>query len=68
MTNYQQELIDEVKGLPDEAIPNLLKIVRLFKESILVQRHQAVQDLRDEFAQWESLSDEALQEFEKGLS
>ncbi len=68
MTNYQQELMDEVKGLPDEAIPNLLQIVRLFKESILVQRHQAVQDLRDEFAQWETLSDEALQEFEKGLS
>ncbi len=60
--------MDEVKGLPDEAIPNLLQIVRLFKESILVQRHQAVQDLRDEFAQWETLSDEALQEFEKGLS
>lgn len=68
MTNYQQELMDEMEGLPDEAIPNLLQIVRLFKESILVQRHQAVEELREEFAQWESLSNEALHEFEKGLS
>ena len=68
MTNYQQELMDEVQGLPDEAIPNLLQIVRLFKESILVQRRHAAEGLRDEFAQWEALSDEALQEFETGLS
>ncbi len=66
--NYQQALIDEVKELPEEAFPNLLQIVRLFKESILLQSRQAALALKDEFAQWDQLSDEALVEFEKGLS
>lgn len=66
--NYQQALIDEVKELPEEALPNLLQIVRLFKESILLQSRQAALALKDEFAQWDQLSDEALVEFEKGLS
>ncbi|MGH7595873.1 MAG: hypothetical protein ACREOI_05945 [bacterium] len=66
--NYQQALIDEVKELPEEAFPNLLQIVRLFKESILLQSQQAALALKDEFAQWDRLSDEALVEFEKGLS
>ena len=47
--------------------PNLWQIVRLFKESELVQRRQAALALKDEFDQWERLSDEALLEFEKGL-
>ena len=64
---YQQVLIDEVKELPEEAFPNLLQIVRLFKESILFQRRQAALALQTEFAQWDRLSDEALVEFEKGL-
>lgn len=64
---YQQILIDEVKELPEEAFPNLLQIVRLFKESILLQSRQAALALQDEFAQWDRLSDEALVEFEKGL-
>jgi len=66
--DYQQALIDEVKELPEEAFPNLLQIVRLFKESILLQSRQAASALKDEFAQWDQLSDEALVEFEKGLS
>ncbi len=65
--NYQQILIDEVKGLPEEAFPNLLEIVRLFKESILFQSRQAALGLQVEFAQWDRLSDEALVEFERGL-
>ncbi len=64
---YQQILIDEVKELPEEAFPNLLQIVRLFKESILLQRRQAALDLQAEFVQWDRLSDEALVEFEKEL-
>lgn len=64
---YQQILIDEVKELPEEAFPRLLQIVRLFKESILLQSHKAALALQDEFAQWDRLSDEALTEFEKGL-
>ena len=66
-TEYQQTLIDEVKELPEEAFPNLLQIVRLFKESILFQRRQAALDLQAEFTQWDRLSDEALVQFEKGL-
>ncbi|MGQ9632249.1 MAG: hypothetical protein ACUVXI_18330 [bacterium] len=65
--NYQQILIDEIKELPEEALPNLLQIVRLFKESILFQSRQAALALQVELAQWDRLSDEALVEFEKGL-
>jgi hypothetical protein len=65
--NYQQTLMDEVKELPEEVFPNLLQIVRLFKESILLQSRQAALALQAEFAQWDQLSDEALVEFEKEL-
>lgn len=65
--NHQQALINEMQGLPDEIFPNLLQIVRLFKESILVQTRQAALTLQEEFAQWDQLSDEALMTFEKNL-
>jgi len=65
--NYQQILIEEVKELPEEFFPNLLQIVRLFKESILLQSRQAALALQVEFDQWDRLSDEALVEFEKRL-
>ena len=66
--DYQQALINEIVGLPQEAFPNLLEIVRLYKESVLVQSRQAALALQGEFDQWERLSDEALVEFEKGLA
>ena len=66
-SNQQQALIDEVQGLPEEAFPNLLQIIRLFKESILLQTQQSISALRQEFAAWDELSDEALIEFEKSL-
>ena len=66
-TNYRQALLNEVQGLPEEAFPNLLEIVRLFKESMLVQSRQAAVALQEEFAQWDQLSDEALVDFEKDL-
>ncbi len=31
---YEQELIEEVKNLPEEYFPYLLQIVHLFKESV----------------------------------
>jgi hypothetical protein len=68
IVDYQQALMDEVRELPVEVFPNLLQIVRLFKESLLLQNRQAALVLKDEFAQWDRLSDEALMEFEKGLS
>jgi hypothetical protein len=66
-TTYRQALMDEVKELPEEALPNLIQIVRLFKESLLLQSRQAAQALQEEFAAWDRLSDEALTEFEKDL-
>jgi len=65
--NYQQALLDEVKELPTEAFPNLLKIVHLFKESIVLQSRQAALALNDEFTRWDQLSDEALIDFEKDI-
>ncbi len=65
---YQQALMNEVKELPEEAFPNLLQIVRLFKESVLLQSRQNALALKEEFAQWDRLSDEALLDFERGLS
>lgn len=65
--NYQQALIDEIQELPEEAFPNLLQIVRLFKESVLLQSHQAALSLQQEFAEWDQLSDEALTEFENAV-
>ncbi len=67
---YQQTLLEEVRELPEEAFPNLLQIVRLFKESILLQSQRATLTyltLRDELVQWDKLSDEALVNFEKEL-
>lgn len=65
--DYQQALINEIAGLPQETYPNLLEIVRLFKESVRVQSRPAALALHDELDQWDQLSDEALIEFEKGL-
>ena len=68
MTNYRRALLDKVQDLPEEALPNLLQIVHLFKESVLVQSRQAALVLQAEFDEWDQLSDEALVDFEQGLS
>ena len=65
--NYQQELFNEISDLPEEALPNLIQIIRLFKESLLLQSKKNFQTLQAEFSQWDTLSDEALVDFEKGL-
>ncbi len=67
-TDYQEALLKEVRELPEEALPNLLQIVRLFKESLLQEERQAARFLQKELLEWDHLSDEALTEFEKGLS
>ncbi len=67
MTNQQQQkLLEEVEGLPEDMLPNLIEIVRLFKASVF-QAQKEVLALQTEFAAWDQLSDEALQGFEKGL-
>ncbi len=65
--SYQQALLDEVRDLPEEVFPQLLQIVHLFKESLLTQNRQAMLALYQEMADWDRLSDEALQNFEEGL-
>jgi hypothetical protein len=65
--DYQHTLLNEVKDIPQDLLPNLLEIVRLFKQSILSQQAKKWDDLRQEFNEWDQLSDEALINFEKDL-
>ena len=62
--SYQKKILDEVKDLPEEQMPNLLKIIRIFKDSIKKQKNE-FEDLKKEFKEWDKLSDEALEEFER---
>lgn len=66
MTLQEQRLLDEVKDLPEEVFPNLLQIVRLFKEGVLRMQQESFQ-FKSELAEWDKLSDEALLRFEQGL-
>ena len=38
--NYQEEILEEIKDLPQEQISNLLKIIRIFKDSVMKQRKE----------------------------
>ena len=62
--SYQKKILDEVKDLPEEQMPNLLKIIRIFKDSIKKQKNE-FEDLKKEFKEWDRLSDEALDNFER---
>ncbi|VVB86373.1 Uncharacterised protein [uncultured archaeon] len=63
---YKEEILNEVKDLSDDQIDNLMKIIHLFKESIIQQKEHDF-DLKREFRDWDSLSDEALLNFEDAL-
>jgi hypothetical protein len=39
--DYQQQLLDEIGELPNEYLPNLLQIVRLFRESVTLKPAEA---------------------------
>jgi len=65
--SYQKKILDEVKDLPEEQMPNLLKIIRIFKNSIKKQKNE-FEDLKREFKEWDRLSDEALENFERTTS
>ena len=52
--------------MPEEQISNLLKIIRIFKNSIIKQRKESV-GLNKEFREWDKLSDEAFVNFERKL-
>ena len=62
--SYQKKILDEVKDLPEEQMPNLLKIIRIFKDSIKKQKNE-FEDLKKEFKEWDKLSDEAFDNFER---
>jgi hypothetical protein len=64
---YEEEIIKELQNMPDEQILNLLNIIRIFKKSIVMQR-EADFYLKKEFIEWDTLSDEALNNFETNLS
>jgi len=64
--SYQKKILDEVKDLPEEQMPNLLKIIRIFKDSLKKQKNE-FEDLKKEFKEWDKLSDEALDNFERTI-
>ena len=41
VTVYEEQVIQEVKGVPEEYLPNLLQIVRLFRESVALKPAEA---------------------------
>ncbi|HDS03751.1 MAG TPA: hypothetical protein ENN72_08625 [Firmicutes bacterium] len=63
---YKEKVLNEIEGLSDEQIINLVKIIRIFKESIVCQRESDF-DLKREFEEWDRLSDEAILNFESTL-
>lgn len=34
---YKKQLMKEIRGMPDEYLPNLLSIVRLFRDSVMLK-------------------------------
>jgi len=65
-STYQEKILKEVKDLPEEQISNLLRIIRIFKNSIIQQRKEDL-ELKEEFKEWDKLSDEAFVDFERKL-
>lgn len=63
---YEKEIMEELKNMPNEQILNLLNIIRIFKKSIIIQREVDF-SIRKEFDEWDTLSDEALNNFEVTL-
>ncbi|MBI4379261.1 MAG: hypothetical protein HY578_09210 [Nitrospinae bacterium] len=63
---YKDQILNELNDLSDEQAANLMKIIRLFKESIICQREYDF-DIKKEFEEWDKLSDEALLNFEGNL-
>lgn len=64
--SYQEEILEEIKDLPQGQISNLLKIIRVFKDSIMKQRKEDL-ELEKELSEWDRLSDEAFVNFEGKL-
>ncbi len=65
-TRYKDEVIKELQDIPDNQIMNILQIIRIFKQSIIMQKEEDFY-LKKEFNEWDALSDEALESFESNL-
>jgi len=65
-SKYKKELLKEIKDLSDEQISYLVKITRIFKESIIRQK-ECDFELKKEFEEWDNLSDEAFLNLEGTL-
>ena len=65
-TKYEKDVVKELQDMSDEQIRNLLNIIRIFKKSIILQRNEDFY-IKKEFDEWDTLSDEALQNFERSL-
>ena len=63
---YQKEIINEIQDLSEEQIEYVMKIIKLIKESINRQKEYDF-EMKSEFKDWDSLSDEALINFESNL-
>ena len=37
-TKYEKDVVKELQDMPDEQILNLLKIIRIFKQGIVMQK------------------------------
>ena len=64
--NYRKKILNEIKDIPDDQITSLMRIIRIFKESIIRQRAYDFA-LKEEFEEWDKLSDESLVNFEGAL-
>jgi len=61
-----EEIIEELRDMPNEQMHNLLNLIRIFKKSIIMQRDSDFY-LKREFDEWDALSNEALSNFEATL-
>ncbi len=62
---YQERLIQELKDTPEEYLPNLLQIVRLFRESIALKPAEA--SLRQGWKEAQAGQTRPVKELWKGI-
>ena len=63
---YREDLLNEVKDLTEDQLSSLVKIIRIFKETLDKQRENDFA-LQKEWEEWDALSDEALNNYEAVL-
>ena len=63
---YREDLLNEVKDLTEDQLSSLVKIIRIFKETLDKQRENDFA-LQKEWEEWDALSDEALNNYEAAL-